>query len=323
MQQLVEKIKKIKTYINDIISIIKKYNPNTKCTSPKKLKYVAEEMENIILENSQIEVNYMRDVVGSQFYIAMQVPIYFRKESIEFEVDTNDRASISVSGAGTDIFDNGLSGIRKINIPIPNTKVNCEGWKPSNIVIRSNSNFTKFNSKNQNNIIAIQGNMIGIENLNSAFIANRNLRVIDLRNIESTNNADMLAECNNLINATLSFKENVKYDATEMFYACDNMRYLKLDFSNISIATDMLAECYSLEKIEIPKDSTIPNKLNLTDTAIQPKELIEFINNLKKIDEEQIIYVNEKLYNSFSTVQLNSFKSKGYKIDIFKDFGDE
>lgn len=318
MQQLAEKIRKIKTYINDIIAIIKKYNPNTKCTSQKKLKYVAEEMENIILENSQIEVNYMRDVVGSQFYIAMQVPIYFRKESIEFEVNTNDRASISVSGAGTDIFDNGLSGKRKINISIPNTKINSEGWKPSNIVIRSNSNFTKFNSQNQNNIIAIQGNMTGIEDLNSAFIANRNLRVINLKNIESTNNTDMLAECNNLINATLSFKENVKYDATEMFYACNNMRYLKLDFSNVIIATDMLSECYSLEKIEIPKDSTIPNKLNLMDTAIQSKELIEFINNLKKIEEEQIIYVNEKLYNSFSTVQLNSFKSKGYKIDIFK-----
>ena len=313
-----QKIRKIKTYINDIIAIIKKYNPNTKCTSQKKLKYVAEEMENIILENSQIEVNYMRDVVGSQFYIAMQVPIYFRKESIEFEVNTNDRASISVSGAGTDIFDNGLSGKRKINISIPNTKINSEGWKPSNIVIRSNSNFTKFNSQNQNNIIAIQGNMTGIEDLNSAFIANRNLRVINLKNIESTNNTDMLAECNNLINATLSFKENVKYDATEMFYACNNMRYLKLDFSNVIIATDMLSECYSLEKIEIPKDSTIPNKLNLMDTAIQSKELIEFINNLKKIEEEQIIYVNEKLYNSFSTVQLNSFKSKGYKIDIFK-----
>lgn len=323
MQQLAEKIRKIKTYINDIIAIIKKYNPNTKCTSQKKLKYVAEEMENIILENSQIEVNYMRDVVGSQFYIAMQVPIYFRRESIEFEANTNDRASISISGAGTDIFDNGLSGIRKINIPIPNTKINSEGWKPSNIVIRSNSNFTKFNSQNQNNIIAIQGNMTGIEDLNSAFIANRNLRVINLKNIESTNNTDMLAECNNLINATLSFKENVKYDATEMFYACNNMRYLKLDFSNVIIATDMLSECYSLEKIEIPKDSTIPNELNLMDTAIQSKELIEFINNLKKIEEEQIIYVNEKLYNSFSTVQLNSFKSKGYKIDIFKYSGDD
>ena len=63
----------------------------------------------------------------------------------------------------------------------------------------------------------------------------------------------MFYECNNLVTAHLSFKEGVQYNANEMFSACRNMRYLSLDFSNITSARDMFYDCYSLEKIDIPK----------------------------------------------------------------------
>lgn len=316
MLELSNKVEKIKQYINDIINVIQVYNPNTVCISPKKLKFVADEMKEVILDNSQVEVNYMRDVADTEFYIAIQIPV-ITKTQVEFEVETSSRASITVSGSGTNIYDNGLKGTRRLTINVPNTAVNCEGWRPSNVVIRSNDVFTKFNIRNHN-IIMIKGNMQGIQDLSYAFTGNRNLRVAELKNIESTNNEGMFYECNNLITAHLSFKEGIQYNATEMFSACRNMRYLSLDFSNITSARDMFYDCYSLEKIDIPKNSTIPNNLNLCDTAIQTKELIEFINNLKTIETKQTIYINETILKSFSEVQLNSFKNKGYILETIR-----
>ena len=313
MERLYNKIEQIESYIERIIEVIKDYNPDTLCTSPKKLRIVADEMREIIIDHSaEVEVNYMRDIpiTDSEFYIAIQIPTVLQT-SIQLEVETNSRASITISGQGTNIYDNGLSGSRKLTIPITNTKVNCEGWSPSNVVIRSNSNFTKCNIKNQNAIM-IKGNMQGIEDLSYAFMGNENLRVIELHNIESTNNQGMFSGCSNLMNAVLAFKEGIQYDTTEMFKDCKNLRQLNLDFSNITSAFNIFSGCSKLEKITVPKDSMIPPNLDLSDTAIQTKELIELINNLKSIEEKQVLYVNSTLYNSFSKTQRDSFKNKGY-----------
>ena len=317
MLQLAKKVETIKGYINDIIKVIQSYNPNTNVTSTKKLKYVANEMAQVILDNSQVEVNYFRDVADSEFYIAFQIPVV-TKTNVEFEVETNARASITVSGNGTTIYDNGLKGKRKLDLNVPSVSTNCEGWKPSNVVVRSNSNFTKFNIENQNNVIAIQGNMQGIGNLDCAFMGCRNLRVANLKGIESENIAYLFGGCNNLIQFVADFNPEVKFNAYSMFDNCQNLKYVNIDFSNIVNADSIFSSCYSLEKIDIPKDSTIPDKLDLSDTAIQTKQLIEFINNLKPIETKQTIYVNESILKSFSEVQLNSFKNKGYILDTPK-----
>ena len=137
MLELSNKVEKIKQYINDILNVIQSYNPNTICTSTKKLKYVANEMAQVILDNSQVEVNYFRDVQDTEFYIAMQIPVVI-PTNIEFEVETSSRASITVTNSGTNIYDGGLKGTRRVAINVPNTKVNSEGWRPSNVIIRSN-----------------------------------------------------------------------------------------------------------------------------------------------------------------------------------------
>ena len=48
MLELSNKVEKIKQYINDIINVIQVYNPNTVCISPKKLKFVADEMKKML-----------------------------------------------------------------------------------------------------------------------------------------------------------------------------------------------------------------------------------------------------------------------------------
>lgn len=318
MLELSNKVEKIKQYINDIINVIQSYNPNTICTSPKKLKYVANEMAQVILDNSQVEVNYFRDVQDTEFYIAMQIPM-ITATSVEFEVETSSRASITISGSGTNIYDNGLKGTRRLNINVPNTAVNCEGWRPSNVVIRSNSNFTKFNLQNHNNIIAIQGNMDGIENL--SFIDNINLRVIKLKNITAKQINSTFANCRSLIAFEIDNLQSV--EAISAFENCYNLKYVRMDFSTIENCYKMFDGCTSLEKIDVPKGSKIPNKLDLTDTKIQTKELISLISNLKKLDEKQRIYISRDLLAKFSEVQLQSFESKGYILTTKTFIGDD
>lgn len=320
MLQLVEKVEKIKEYINNIITVIQAYKPNTVCTSQKKLKYLADEMKEVILDNSQVEVNYMRDVVDTEFYIAFQIPV-FLKTSVEFEVETSSRASITVTNSGTNIYDGGLKGTRRLAINVPNTKVNSEGWRPSNVIIRSNSNFTKFNLQNQEDVIAVQGNLAGIENLDCAFMFNRNLRVANLKNIESKQINYTFAECNSLISFQADSLQCV--EAVSAFEDCKKLRYVSMDFSTIENCYKMFDGCTSLEKIDVPKGSKIPNKLDLTDTKIQTKELISLISNLKKLDEKQRIYISRDLLAKFSEVQLQSFESKGYILTIKTPIGDE
>ena len=318
MLELSNKVEKIKQYINDIINVIQAYNPNTNVTSPKKLKFVANEMAQVILDNSQVEVNYFRDVADSEFYIALQIPVIIAT-SIEFEVETSSRASITVSGSGTNIYDGGLKGTRRLAINVPNTKVNSEGWRPSNVIIRSNSNFTKFNLQNHNNIIAVQGNFEGIENL--SFIDNINLRVIKLKNITAKQINSTFTNCRSLIAFEIDNLQSV--EAISTFESCYNLKYVRMDFSTIENCYKMFDGCTSLEKIDVPKGSKIPNKLDLTDTKIQTKELISLISNLKQLDEKQRIYISRDLLSKFSEVQLQSFESKGYILTTKTFIGDD
>ena len=308
MLQLAKKIETIKGYINDIITVIQQYNPNTICTSSKQRKYVAQEMKQIILDNSQVEVNYMRDIADSEYYIAMQVPIIVAQGTTTFRVGTEARATITTTTDGTTVYDNGLMGTYRIQHKAPTTEANAEGWKPFNIVIRSNSNFNTFNIQNSN-IIAFRGNMKGISDLSYCFMGNNNLRAVKLKNMESRNNYRMFRDCINL----MKFDGDIITcdDASEMFYNCTNLRYVKIDLSNVTIATNIFYNCTALERLEIPTNSTVPDGLDLSGcTSLSLTLLMDVLLKLAPSDVKKTIYINKQLSQS----QLDTFARKNYNI---------
>lgn len=307
MLKLKEKIEKIKGYITDIITVIQQYKPNTKCKSTKDLCYVADEMKTAILEASS-DIQYMRDVEDSEFYISMQIPMITTTDIFKFYISSPSRTTVTTTEGGTSIYE---MLVRTLYIPtkIPTNVENCEGWKAWNCVVRALEHFYVFELRDSK-VISIKGNMQGVTIYERNFANNKNLRSVDLRNMESEEAVSMFEDCIRLVSFTNEIV-GLK-NANRMFYNCTDLRRVKLDFNTIESAEDIFYNCTSLEQIEIEDKTVLKTDLDLSYTALNTTNLFTFLNKLSTTDAVVNIKVSNNL--NISDAQKNSYKSKGYNI---------
>ena len=310
MEKLKQRVELLKQYLNDIIHVIKSYRPNGEVQSLKDISKVANELANLIMEQKS-SVKYLDNIEDSEYYIAMQVPVSCNDTSKKttFYLKANSRTTISSNGIN--IYNSINKKISVTNHYPTDVEENDENWKPFNIIIRSNSNFSEFYIKNQN-IISVIANLEGIEDtkFEEMFLGNKKLRTVKLVNCQTYTFARMFKGCENLV--SVDVKTAVVNDMSSMFENCRSLQKVEIDFTGCGNATDMFKGCESLEEIKVLNESRMPMKnLDLSYCInMSSAKVIEFLNSLPKSTFGTTITVPVEL----STAQINSFKNKGYTI---------
>lgn len=312
MLKLKAKIEQVKSYIQDIIDVIKRYNPNTSIVDSHDLCNVATEIETILNNKTSANISYFNDIADSKYMISMQIPVVANNNDTNtyFYVKNDTRTTVTISGKGTTFYDNGIDTTLFVRNSVAETPTsNVEGWRPLNVTLRSNDKFERFSIKNSN-IVALKCNLEGMIDIHNLFENNSKLRYAEIIDISARNMNALFKNCTSLTSIKLDLKENIVDSADELFYNCTDLMYVYIDLSRVYSANDMFYNCKSLERLEVPQNSLIPNNLDLSHTNLSKTEFIRFINSLRK-NLNCTIYTNLQ----FSQAQLDGFKAVGFTIE--------
>ena len=309
----------MKDYIDDVIKVIKQYRPSTKISSTHDLCYIADELKQMLVENS-FNVSYLGDVEDSDNYVAIQTRVVLDNQvKTSFTITSNSSTTVTNSAMlGAELYSK-LNN-RRLTVTnrfVASNKINEEGFNPFNIIVRAND---VFDFKIQNsNIIALRARGINGTNMDECFMGNKKLRVATLEDVKSESAIRTFKDCENLtyFEADLSTCK----DLTSMFENCKNLQRIKIKLANNKnnevVLTDMFKNCSSLELLHIEIDGNgRMADLDLSDTIVTMTAIFGIINSLPviKVDSIELNYVKIYVPFDFSQAQNDNFKARGYEL---------
>ena len=294
--------------VNLICNVIRKYDDTFSDTD---FLNISDKIDDMIKTNG-VYCNYLRNTELKENEITFQIMVYPNvTPTIKVNLQST-RYYFTSTESGTTIVDNSsynttktftLKGFNTLKV-----RENDEGWKYTNITIKSYQPINQLKIQSNCPIVAIKSDLSDIDTLQN--IPKNEIRVATMKNIT---NANCLFADNQFLR-----KADVDLRNTEDCYACfrncSNLTVLKdLDLTNCTNCEDMFNGCNNLKIITFSNECTsIPNGLDLSMTSLNLDTLMDMIDTLPNLTETVDIYVPVGINVSSAIKELA--KARGYNI---------
>ena len=293
--------------VNLICNVIRKYDDTFEDTD---FLNISDKIDDVIKTNG-VYCNYLRNTKLKENEITLQIMVYPNvTPTIKVNLQST-RYYFTSTESGTTIVDNSsynttktftLKGFNTLKV-----RENDEGWKYTNITIKSDKPINQLKIKSNCPIVAIQSDLSNIDTLQN--IPKNEIRVATLQNVKNANS--LFADCQFLKKANVDLSQ--AEDCSSCFKNCGLVIIRDLDLTNCTNCEDMFEGCNKLQIITFSNECTrIPHGLDLSQTAMNLEGLMDMIDTLPKLDETIDIYVPISI--NVSTAIKELAKGKGYNI---------